>query len=371
MIACGWTMIAGSLLGLTGPEGPSKASQARFEFAETHMGSEFKIVLYSPDEPAARRASRAAYARIAALDESFSDYQPDSELMRLCDRAGGPPVKVSVDLLDILQRAHQMYERSGGAFDVTVGPVVRLWRRARRDRKMPSAENLARARALVSTDLMTIDPKACTVRLAKPGMKLDLGGIAKGYASEEALKVLKHEGITRALIAGAGDIVVGDPPPGLDGWTIAIAPLDPSKSAPEHFLLLRNVAISTSGDTERYVEIDGKRYSHIVDPQTGLGVVDRSSVTVVAPDGATADALDTAVYVLGPERGLPLVESTAGASALIVRATAGGRQTYPSRRFASIRRADTQPPSGRSDRSSAPLCLDRNARTEATGRLDP
>jgi thiamine biosynthesis lipoprotein len=322
-----------SILGLIGPEEPSKTPLGRYEFAETHMGSEFKIVLYSPDEPAARRASRAAFDRIAALDAAFSDYQPESELMRLCDRAGGPPVEVSPDLFDILQRSRAIYERSGGAFDVTVGPVVRLWRRARRDRKMPAAETLARARTLVSSDLVTLDAKSHTVRLARPGMKLDLGGIAKGYASEEAVKVLKREGLPRALVAGAGDIVVGDPPPGLEGWTIAIAALEPDKSPPERYLSLRNTAISTSGDAERYVEIDGKRYSHIVDPKTGLGVVDRSSVTVVAPDGATADALDTAVYVLGPERGLPLVESTSGAAALIVRSTPEGKRTYESTRF--------------------------------------
>ena len=193
---------------------------SRFEFAETHMGSAFKIVLYTPDEATARGASRSAFERIAALDASLSDYQPESELSRLCDRAGGPPVAVGDDLFFILQRSKAMYERSGGAFDVTVGPVVRLWRRARRDRKMPSAENLARARALVSSDFLTLDPEARTVRLARAGMKLDLGGIAKGYASGEAIKVLKSLGYPRALVAGAGDIVAGSSPPGprrLDG----------------------------------------------------------------------------------------------------------------------------------------------------------
>lgn len=317
---------------------PGEKAPVRYEFAETHMGSEFKIVLYSPDEPSARRASRAAFDRIASLDNSFSDYRPDSELMRLCDRAGGDPVQASEDLFTILRLSKTMYERSGGAFDVTVGPVVRLWRRARRDRKMPSAENLTRARALVSSDLMTLDPKERTVRLARPGMKLDLGGIAKGYASDAAIKTLRAEGVPRALVAGAGDIVVGDPPPGRTGWTIAVAPLGPGQGEPGLSLELHNAAVSTAGDAERFVEIDGKRYSHIVDPKTGLGVIDRCGVTVVAPDGATADALDTAVYILGPERGLPLVESTPSASAYIVRATPSGRQTFESTRFRSLLR---------------------------------
>jgi thiamine biosynthesis lipoprotein len=306
----------------------------RFEFAETHMGSEFKVVLYTADESVARSASRAAFTRIAALDATLSDYQPESELMRLCGRAGGPPVPVSADLFDVLDRSRVMFERSEGAFDVTVGPVVRLWRRARRDRKMPDPERLAQARALVGSDKMRLDPRARTVQLLQPGMKLDLGGIAKGYACEQAIAVLARDGITRALVAGAGDIVVGGPPPGAEGWTIGIGPLESPGSPPRRFLSVKHAAVSTAGDAERFVEIDGKRYSHIVDPRTGLGVIDRCSVTVVARDGATADSLDTAAYALGPRRGLALVEATPGAAALIVRSTGGGEtETFASERL--------------------------------------
>ncbi len=323
---------------LPGQTAPVDSPSRRFEFVETHMGSDFQVVLYSADEATARRASRAAFERIAALDAALSDYSPESELMRLCDRAGGPPVAVSDDLFFILQRSKAMYERSGGAFDVTIGPVVRLWRRARRDHKLPAAETLAHARSLVSSDLMTLDPLARTVRLAKRGMKLDLGGIAKGYASNEAVKVLSQHGLTRVLVAGAGDISVGDPPPGRDGWTIAIAPLNSSSPEPARSLLLHNASVSTSGDTARYVEIDGKRYSHLVDPSTGLGVIDRSSVTVIAPDGITADSLDTTVYILGPDRGLTLITSTPGASALILRERDGKTQTLETPGFAAYAR---------------------------------
>jgi thiamine biosynthesis lipoprotein len=271
--------------------------------------------------------------RIAALDATLSDYQPESELMRLCERAGGPPVAVSADLFDVLERSVEMYRASGGTFDVTVGPVVRLWRRSRRDRKMPAPELLARARALVGSDRIRLDRAARTVRLETPGMKLDVGGIAKGYACGEAIAVLKAAGIESALVAGSGDIVVSGPPPGELGWKIGIGPLEAPGAEPRQFLRIKNAAVSTSGDAERYVEIGGKRYSHIVDPRTGLGVVDRASVTVVAPDGATADSLDTAAYVLGPERGLELVEATPGAAALIVRAVGGKTETYASRRL--------------------------------------
>lgn len=305
----------------------------RFEFTETHMGSQFKIILYSADGETARRASRAAFARVAALDATLSDYQPESELMRLCRQSGGPPIRVSADLFEVLARSRAMFERTGGAFDVTIAPVGRLWRRARRDHKLPRPDLLARALELVGSDDMRLDDKARTVQLVKPGMKLDVGGIAKGFASDEAVKVLKRHGIDRALVAAAGDIVVSGPPPGLEGWTIGIGPLESPGATPSRYLAMKNAAVSTSGDAERFVEIDGRRYAHIVDPRTGLGVVDRSSVTVIAPDGATADSLATSVYILGPARGLALVEAIEGAAALIVRSTGQEPRTYESRRF--------------------------------------
>jgi FAD:protein FMN transferase len=333
LLLIGWTWWLPCLVRGADTEPAASARPARFEFTETHMGSEFKVVLYTTDESIARSASRAAFARIAALDAILSDYQPDSELMRLCDQAGGPSVAVSADLFDVLERSRRMYEKSGGGFDVTVGPVVRLWRRARRDRKMPAPELLARARALVGSGQMRLDAGARTVQLLKSGMKLDVGGIAKGYACGEAIAVLRRSGVASALVAGSGDIVVSGPPPDTTGWTIGIGPLEAPTAPPRQFLRVKDAAVSTSGDAERYVEIGEKRYSHIVDPQTGLGVVDRSSVTVVAPDGATADSLDTAVYVLGPERGLALVEATEGAAALIVRSVAGKTETYASQRL--------------------------------------
>jgi thiamine biosynthesis lipoprotein len=181
-------------------------------------------------------------------------------------------------------------------------------------------------------------------------MKLDLGGIAKGYASSAAIRVLEREGIDRALVAGAGDIAVSGPPPGAEGWKIGVAPVESPDSPPKRYFFLRHAAVSTSGDAERYVEIDGRRYSHIVDPKTGLGVVDRCSVTVIAPDGGTADGLDTAVYVLGPERGLPLVESTPGAAALIVRLTGSTPKSFESLRLPQIPTLFATPAAKTSDR---------------------
>jgi FAD:protein FMN transferase len=333
-----WLLAAAMVGSLNAGEQEPRAGArlARFEFEETHMASPFKIVLYSNDEASARRASRAAFDRIAALNTILSDYDPESELSRLAGTAGGPPVSVSPDLFDVLQRSKAIYERSEGAFDVTIAPVGRLWRRARRDRKLPDPARLADARRLVGSNEMVLDPKARTVQLKRSGMKLDVGGIAKGYAAQAALDVLKEAGAPRALVAGAGDIVVGDPPVGERGWKVAIAPLEPGKSDPHRVLVLVNAAVSTAGDAERFVVIDGHRYSHIINPATGVGVEDRASVTVVAPDGATADALETTVYILGPERGLKLVDETPGAAAIFVRSTPDGIKTFESSRFKQV-----------------------------------
>jgi thiamine biosynthesis lipoprotein len=174
-------------------------------------------------------------------------------------------------------------------------------------------------------------------------MKLDVGGIAKGIASQQAVDVLRAQGIARALVGGAGDIVVSGPPPGSDGWTIGVATLTPNKTEPEIYLSLHDGAISTSGDAERFVVIDGRRYSHIINPVTGQAVEDRASVTVFAPDGATADALETSAYILGPEKGLKLVDDTPGAAAIYTRETPSGIARYESKRFKDLPRARPKP----------------------------
>lgn len=306
----------------------------RHEFRETHMGSEFKLLLYTESDEEATTASRAAFDRIAELDRAFSDYDPDSELMRLCERAGGPPVAVSADLFAILEQSLAMYRRSDHRFEITIGPVGRLWRRARRDRKLPDRRLLDEALKKVGSDKVRLDQGSRTVELLQPGMKLDLGGIAKGYACQEALQVLQGRGIHRALVSGAGDVALGDPPPDAPGWLVGVAPVeDPGTADPRFYLRLNHCAVSTSGDAERFVEIDGRRYAHIVDPRTGVGVVDRASVTVVALDGGTADSLATAVYLLGPEKGLALADAIPGAAAIFFRKDDGGEVVVRSQRW--------------------------------------
>ena len=306
---------------------------SRFEAAEIHMGVDFTIVLYAENEDAAQRGFKAAFARIEQLNGIMSDYDPESELSRLSDAAPTEkPVSLSDDLYAVLKESLRWSRASDGAFDVTVGPMVRLWRRARRQQEMPSSERLAEARAAVGYQHVRPDAGHKTAMLAKSNVRLDLGGIAKGYAVDEALKTLRSLGIRRALVNGSGDVGAGDPPPDESGWKIGIAPLE-ADGPPSRILLLANRAVATSGDAFQYVEIGGMRYSHIVDPRTGLGLTDHSSVSVVADDCTTADALASAVSVLGPDKGLALVERTTRAAALILRAPHGKPETHVSKTF--------------------------------------
>lgn len=289
----------------------------RFAFEQPHMGTRFGLIVHAADRATAERAAQAAFARVDTFNTILSDYQSTSELMRLCAKAGGEPVPVSAELFTVLQRAREVSEQSDGAFDVTVGPVVRLWRLARRTRRLPDPDRLRAARALVGWKQMELDAKARTVRLRLPGMQLDLGGIGKGYTADEVLKVLRGHGITRALVAAGGDITVGDPPPGKDGWTVQIEAVDAAKEG-RRALLLARAAVSTSGDANQYADIDGVQYSHIVDPRTGIGLVGRMSATVIARDGITADSLTKVVAVLGPEKGSKVLERYRDVSARFV-----------------------------------------------------
>lgn len=292
----------------------------RFEFESKHMGTTFRVVLYAADKDTAKKAADAAFARVAELDGIMSDYKKDSELMLLCAKFAkevGEPGKVGDDLFVVLQKAQELSAKSDGAFDVTVGPVVQLWRLARRTQQLPEEKEFAAARAKVGYTKVKLDPAKKTVQFTTPGMQLDLGGIAKGYAADEALKLLREKfGIKQALVAAYGDIACGDPPPGEEAWKVDIAPI--AKSRKPRTVKLANAAVSTSGDLEQFVEIGGVRYSHVLDPKTGLGLTGRRSVTVIAPNGIAADSMTKAISVLPPERGLKLIEDTPGAATYIV-----------------------------------------------------
>lgn len=276
------------------------------------MGVRVTVTFYASDERTAEKACSAAFRRFSDLEQVMSDYRPSSELMQLCGKAGKGSVSISPDLLFVLRRSQELALLSDGAFDVTSGPLAQLWREARRTYALPDRARLAAARKLVGYRNLHLDTAASRVSLDKAGMRLDLGGIAKGYACDQALAALAENGVTSAMIEAGGDIAASGAPPQTSGWRISINGL------PGETISLNGAAISTSGDSEQFVEIGGKRYSHILDPRTGIALTSGLQTTVLAKDGLTADSLATAISVVGEEKSKPLLEYY-GARALFVK----------------------------------------------------
>jgi FAD:protein FMN transferase len=273
------------------------------------MGVEVRLVLYARDEVSARAGARAAYDRVARLEQMMSDYRPQSEVRRL-ERRVGEPVTVSAELVAVLAAAIRVAERSRGAFDPTVGPLVSLWREARRVKRLPDQRALDSARALVDWRAIVVDEKRGQVTLMRPGMRLDLGGVAKGYILQAALEQLREEGIASALLEAGGDIAVSAAPPGRAGWTVD-APFADSATA-ARALSLSNACVAASGPSAQFLEIAGVRYSHVMDPRTGMALTTQSHATVIATDCAVADALATALTVLEPESREVVIEAYRG-----------------------------------------------------------
>ena len=304
----------------------------RYEAVEPHMGTLVRITLYAPGEQAATRAFRNAFDRIRALDHILSDYRPDSELNHIAKSAVGRAVRVSDDLFAVLTASQDLAEATGGAFDITQGPVIRLWREARKTARVPDRAALQEAARRGGFRKLHLDAEHRTVMFDTEGMALDVGGIGKGYAASEAIEVLDGLGVRSALVAISGDLAFSEAPPGQRGWRIAV---HPTETLPG-LLELTHAAVSTSGSSEQHVDIDGRRYSHIIDPTSGIALVDDITVTVIARHGLHADGLDTAISVLGADRGLTLINSRPDAAALIIQRTDAGTRVLPSSRFLEI-----------------------------------
>ncbi|MCE9631795.1 MAG: FAD:protein FMN transferase [Planctomycetia bacterium] len=286
--------------------------------AETRrcMGVSWTITVCVTDRATGLAAIAAAFSEVVRLERILSDYDPTSELSRLSATSPSTtPVAVSDDLWAVLVRAATIADDTDGAFDVTVGPLTTLWRQSRRSGHLPRPDKLAAARAAVGTDAIVLDAASRSVSLSRPAMRLDPGGIGMGYAADRVLAVLAGQGIASAMVDASGDVAVSAAPPGTAGWRIAVAPLPGAGAATGGTLLLKHAAVTTSGDANQAVEIDGRRYSHVVDPRTGMGVAGPAAVTVIAPDCTTADALATAANVLGPEAGPAAIARFPGCSA--------------------------------------------------------
>ena len=263
------------------------------------MGMPVRLVLYATDEAAARAAATSAFARIAVLDGAMSDYRPDSEINAIA-RVAPQALVVSRDVFRVVSRAIEIARLTDGAFDPTVAPLVALWRDARKTGRFPAPAAIEAARAITGWRGVELDAARQTIRLATAGMRLDLGGIAKGYILQSALEELRRLGIRAAMLEAGGDIVAGDPPPGVAGWRIAKNELVADSTAIS-YELISNSSLATSGPSVQFVEIDGVRYSHVIDPRTGWALKSSLTAHVIDADGATADALATAATVIGLE----------------------------------------------------------------------
>jgi FAD:protein FMN transferase len=307
----------------------------RFEAVEPHMGTLVRVAVYTPDERAARDAFRAAFDRIRQLDRILSDYQPRSELNQITTAAVGRPMRISDDLFAVLRAAQDLAHATDGAFDITQGPVVRLWREARKTARLPDPAALKEAASRSGFRKLHLDDERRTVTLEMAGMALDVGAIGKGYAASEALEVLSARGVRSAMVAVSGDLAFSNAPPGRRGWRVRVHTVDASIANVPAVLELTNAAVSTSGSSEQHLEIDGRRYSHVINPFSGMGLVSDITVTVIARHGLDADGLDTAVSVVGADRGLALVEAH-GAAALVVQRTGASTTVQASSGFPAL-----------------------------------
>ncbi len=305
---------------------PVFGQEQRYEFKKGLMGSPFRLVLYASSDSLAEEAAGHAFARIEELNESLSDYRDGSEINRLSATSGsGKWIVVSDDLFNILFISKKISRRTRGAFDVTVGPAVQLWRRAMRRNSFPTESELKAAKRVVGYRHVKLRCQTKSVKLTRPNMRLDVGGIGKGYAADEAMKVLERMGIKSVLIDAGGDVTLNDPPPGKASWEISVYSGHPQDSS-TMTIPLTNAGVATSGATYRYLEHEGTRYSHIVNPKTGVGLRFHVRTTVVAPGGALADALATALSVAGVKRSKKIIRKFPGIKVWLLE-TDGGEIT--------------------------------------------
>lgn len=284
-------------------------AQRKFVFEQPKMGSPFTISIFATESLSAARAAHEAFQCADSLNAIFSDYIDSSELNRLNATCGqGRYIPVSAALFDILKYSLEAARLSEASYDISMGPVVKLWRQARREKKLPDSDSLKDALRKVGYRFIHLDSVHRSVWLERAGMHLDLGGLGKGYVAQAAFKTIQAAGFDCAMVNAGGKIVIGEAPPGRDGWRIGITVPEEREKIMSRLLLLKNTSVATSGDVYQHLDINGKRYSHIIDPKTGLGVTWQRNVTVIAKDGTISDWLATACSVLPAKKAFKLVK---------------------------------------------------------------
>jgi thiamine biosynthesis lipoprotein len=288
------------------------------------MGTFARIVAIAASSNTANKCIQAGFEQLESIENLMSSYKIDSELTRLNTAAYERPVKVSQPLFEVLQSSVAFSRKTEGAFDITVGPLVELYRSAANEKVAPSPEQMEQTKAKVGFEKLKLDEQNKTVKFTVNGMKLDLGGIAKGYAIDKAVEAMQSCGAVGGMVDVGGDIrCFGAPPRDKNTWLVGLQ--DPTETevaiGTDKLLLTLKVsdaAVTTSGDYRRFVLIDGKKYSHIINRDTGSSAEGLSSVTIISQNATEADALATAVSVMGHEKGLALIEKIPQTEAILI-----------------------------------------------------
>jgi FAD:protein FMN transferase len=275
----------------------------RYEDSRVSMGCAYTIVVYGHDPARLREAASAALDEVDRIDRLMSHYKNDSELSRVNREAAKSFIKVDPELFDFIAECLRYSRESEGAFDITVGPLMKAWGFFRGEGRMPTEAELSEARSRVGYWRVILNRKDGSIYFDRAGVEIDLGGVAKGYAVDRAVAVLKRYGVTSALLSAGGSTIYAlGAPPGKPAWEIEIQdPVEPDKIATR--VRLKDRALSVSGSNEKFFELNGARYSHVMDPRTGRPVQGVLSVAVITDDGTSGDALDNVFYVSGVERG--------------------------------------------------------------------
>lgn len=319
--------IAAGVYFIKGPHtGPSSrtALQSADSGQRVVMGTFAHIIAVASDEKTAETCIEAAFEQLKAAEKTMSIYKADSEISNINRNAYKETVKVTGPTFELLSKSAQFSKVSGGAFDITIGPLMDMWRSAAEVNSLPSQETLRQALLRVGYEKLILDRKQMTVRFAVEGMKLDLGGIAKGYGVDMAVAAMKKNAAAGGLVDVGGNIrCFGTPPEGKKSWLIGLQEPKEAQGIPGSgqyrlVLTLNDAAVATSGDYQRFQKVGGRKYSHILDPKTGFSAGSLSSATVITETAVDADALGTAVSVMGAEQGLELIEKTPKAEAILI-----------------------------------------------------
>ena len=280
---------------------PVFAQERKFHFVQNKMGSPFNLIIVSTDSLKALQFSNNCFSLIDSFSHIYSDYDSSSELSKLSINAGNGFQSCSPALWDLLLISRQAYEKSLHSFDISIGPLSSLWRSKRKRRQFPDSTTVIATKENVGFEKIQWNDALHQILIPNNNMHLDVGGIAKGYIAQKVIDYLHINGIEAALADAGGDISIGKAPPGIAGWIVGVNVPETTDDLMSRKLLLSNCSVATSGDAYQYMEHDGIKYSHIIDPRTGYGVSYQRNVTVIAKDGATADWLATACSILSIE----------------------------------------------------------------------